>query len=93
MAAGFPLVNDGADIFRSYIDRASEFGNFTGQGVLHTTRQAHLKLGYLLVPAWQMKLELGFIQRWTNSSAGYVLQEPYLYFALKTALWNRYRDY
>lgn len=86
-------LNYGSDIFRSYIDRASEFGNFTGQGVLHTTRQAHLKLGYLLVPAWQMKLELGFIQRWTNSSAGYVLQEPYLYFALKTALWNRYRDY
>jgi hypothetical protein len=86
-------LNYGSDIFRSYTTRQAEYGNYTGQGVLHTLRQSHLRLAYLLVPSLQLKLEGGYIQRWISSSAGYSLQEPYVYLSLKTALWNRYRDY
>jgi len=86
-------LNYGSDIFRSYIQRQAEYGNYTGQGVLHTTRQSHLRLSYLLVPSMQLKLEGGYVQRWISSAGGYELQEPYVYLSLKTALWNRYRDY
>lgn len=85
--------NYGGDIFKSYITRQSEYGNFTGQGIMHTTRQAHVRVSYLLVPSLQLRLEGGFIQRWVQSSAGYNLQVPYAYLSLKTAIWNRYRDY
>lgn len=86
-------ANVGANIFRSYIQRAREYGNFTTQGVLHTTLQSHLKISYLLDSNDNLRLELGYVQRSVKSSLNYQLQNPYFYFSVKTSLWNRYRDY
>jgi hypothetical protein len=85
--------NVGANIFRTYTQRAKEYGNAVGQGVLHKTLQSQLTLAYLLHEKAQVWLELGYVQRSVNSSLGYLLENPYIYLSLNSRVWNRYRDY
>lgn len=85
--------NIGANIFRTYTQRAKEYGNVVGQGVLHKTLQSQLTLAYLLHEKAQVWLELGYVQRSVKSSLGYRLENPYIYLSLNSRVWNRYRDY
>ena len=50
-------------------------------------------LTYFLVPQMNLRIELGYIQRSQSDERGYELQNPYIYFGLKTSFWNFYRDY
>jgi hypothetical protein len=86
-------ANIGANIFRSYVKRAFEYGNVTTQGVKHTSLQSHVRISYLLLPKSNLRVELGYIQRSVKSSLNYQLENPYVYISVKTGLWNRYRDY
>lgn len=83
----------GANIFIPYTQRYAEYGNFTTQGILHTTLQANISLAYRLGKSGQCWVEAGYCQRLVKSSSGYILQNPYFYLNLRSRIWNRYRDY
>ena len=85
--------NVGQNIFLSYTTRPFEYGHKTGQGIKTTFMQSDLRLTYFLVPQMNLRLELGYIQRSQTDVKGYELQNPYIYFGLKTSFWNFYRDY
>ena len=84
--------NVGQDIFLSYTTRNNEYGNFTGQGINTTFVHAELKLSYLIIPDWNLKIETAFIQRILKNENGFDRRTPFIYVALKTNLSNFYRD-
>ena len=85
--------NVGQNIFLSYTTRPYEYGHKTGQGVKTTFMQSDLRLTCFLVPQMNLRLELGYIQRSQSDARGYELQNPYIYFGIKTSFLNFYRDY
>ena len=85
--------NVGQNIFLSYTTHPKEYGNTIGQGVKTTFIQSDLRLTYFLVPQMNLRVELGYIQRSFKDARGYELQNPYIYFGIKTSFWNFYRDY
>jgi hypothetical protein len=85
--------NIGQNIFLSYTTRPFEFGHYTTQGIKTNVLQSHLKLTYYLIPNMLLRLEVGYIQRSEQNSLGYVLENPYFYFGIKSTFWNAYRDF
>jgi hypothetical protein len=85
--------NMGQNIFLSYTSRPYEFGHYTTQGVKTNILQSHLRLTYFIVPDMNLRIEAGYIQRSEMNTAGYVLQNPYLYFGIKSSFWNVYKDF
>lgn len=85
--------NLGQNIFLSYTTRPFEYGHKTTQGIKTNLLQSDLKLTYFVLPAMNLRVELGYIQRTETTQNGYELQNPYIYLGVKTALWNFYRDY
>jgi len=86
-------TNMGQNIFLSYTTRPYEFGHFTAQGVKTTILQSHVKLTYFIIPDMNLRLELGYIQRSEKNTLGYILENPYIYFGIKSSFWNSYKDY
>jgi hypothetical protein len=85
--------NIGQNIFLSYTTRNKEYGNYTTQGIKTTILQSNLKFTYFIIPAMNLRLELGYIQRSEKNSVGYLLQNPYVYFGIKSSFWNSYKDF
>ncbi|MCW3076735.1 MAG: hypothetical protein JWO32_1344 [Bacteroidetes bacterium] len=85
--------NVGQNIFLSYTTRPFEYGHYTGQGVQSHILQSSLKFTYYLIPDMNLRLELGYLQRAEKSSSGYVLQNPYVFFGIKSSFWNSYKDF
>jgi hypothetical protein len=85
--------NVGQNIFLSYATHPNDFGNYTTQGVRTNILQSDVKLTYLLVPKINFRLELGYIQRSESNVKNYRLEEPYIYFGIKSSFWNFYRDF
>jgi hypothetical protein len=85
--------NVGQNIFLSYVTRSYEYGNYTTQGIKNNILQGQLMFTYFIIPDMNLRLELGYIQRAENNSQGYVLQNPYVFLALRSSFWNAYKDY
>jgi hypothetical protein len=85
-------TNYGSNIFKSYITREQEFGNYIGQGV----RTEHIYLGlraaYLITRHGNMEANGGIIMR-GEMNPGDNLYTVLFYVGIRTALWNVYRDY
>ena len=88
-----PTSNIGQNIFLSYTTRNKEYSNHTTQGIKTTVLQSHIKFTYFLIPAMNLRLELGYIQRSEKNTNDYSLENPYLYFGIKSSFWNTYKDY
>ena len=86
-------TNVGQNIFLSYTTRRGEYGHRTGQGLATSILQSHLRLTYFVLPALNLRMELGYIQRSEEVRDIYVLQNPYVYVAIKSGFWNQYRDF
>ncbi len=82
----------GGDIFRSYEDRFSEYGNKTGQGLKNNLFLAKVSLNYLLFPESALTLECGYEFR-LNQNRIQSEVSNYFFVAFKSNLWNRNRDY
>ena len=91
--AGISGSNVGQNIFLSYLSRPYDFGHYTGQGIKTTLLQGDFKVTYLLFPSINMRAELGYIQRSLSNERGFMRQTPYIFFGIRTGLYNRYRDY
>lgn len=85
--------NVGQNIFFSYTTRPYEYGHYVGQGVKNIFIQSDIKVTYMLIPQMNLRVELGYIQRSVSDSKRYELQNPYIYFGIKTSFWNFYRDF
>ena len=84
--------NMGQNIFLSYTTRPYEYGHTTTQGDKNLILQSDIKFTYWVIPNINARFELGYIQRSEKSDAGYILEEPYIYFGFRTSFWNMYRD-
>ncbi|HRD37011.1 MAG TPA: hypothetical protein PLC65_00130 [Bacteroidia bacterium] len=85
--------NLGQNIFLPYTTRPFEYGHRTTQGIKTILLQSDIRLTYFVLPQMNLRLELGYIQRSESTDKGYQLQNPYIYFGIKTSVWNFYRDY
>ncbi len=85
--------NVGQNIFLSYNTHPKEYGNYTDQGVRSVFMQSDIRFTYIIIPQMNLRVELGYIQRNESNAKGYILQNPYFYFGIKTSIWNFYRDY
>lgn len=85
--------NVGQNIFLSYTTRPYDYHHYTTQGVKTDFMQSDIRLTFFIVPQMNLRVELGYIQRSEVSPHVYELQNPYIYFGLKTSFWNFYRDF
>jgi hypothetical protein len=85
--------NVGQNIFLSYTTRPFEYGHSTAQGIQTNILQSTIKFTYYLIPDMNLRVELGYLQRAESNKNGYVLQNPFIYFGIRSSFWNRYNDY
>jgi hypothetical protein len=90
--------NYGGDIYRDYNDnRVNEIGVNLFQGIKTNTLFGDIKIGYLVNPATNLRLELGMTIRRISPelSVGSLKPETtkFFYFGLKTDLYNQYHDF
>ena len=83
--------NFGADIFKSYVNHTSDFGNYTGQGLKTNLRYIDFKINYLINPKSNLSAEIGFSSR-NYSNSVELLNTNYIYVGLRTAISNAYFD-
>jgi hypothetical protein len=82
----------GKNIFISYVNRPSDYGNYTGQGFQTTLITASLRAAYILDTRMNLKIELGFADRIIQTSS-MSKQTPYVFLGVRTDLSNLYNDY
>ena len=76
-------TNYGQNIYRSYRDNVNEYGNYTLQGELTQIQSSELKLGYIINPLWNFRIEAGLrVYSYTNSVEE--LKQQMFFIALKT---------
>lgn len=85
-------INLGQDIFRSYVTRPYDYGHKTTQGNKLQLMQGDLKFTYYVLPQANLRVELGYIQRQVKDDLNYELQQPYIYFGIKTTIHQFYKD-
>jgi hypothetical protein len=85
-------ISNGTDIFKSYLDREFESGYVIGYGENYKQLYIDAKLSYILNPKYLLMFETGYQNRteWLNQKKE---NHHYLYFGLKTSLFNLYYDY
>jgi hypothetical protein len=85
--------NVGQNIFLPYTTRPYDYHHYTTQGLQTKFMQSDLRLTFFILPQMNLRVELGYIQRSEISVGQYELQNPFIYFGLKTSFWNFYRDF
>lgn len=81
----------GKNIFISYKNRPSDYGNFTTQGFQTNLITASLRAAYILDTRMNLKIELGGAYR-VEERAHSTKQTPYFFIGLRTDLSNIYTD-
>lgn len=82
----------GKNIFVSYANRASDYGNYTTQGFQTNLITASLRAAYILIPQMNLKIELGIADR-IEQRKYTTKQIPFVFIGIKTDLGNLYDDY
>jgi hypothetical protein len=85
-------VDFGRNIFVSYINHPSDYGNYTGQGIDTKLTTTSLRFAYMLDTRMDLKIELGFADRIEKTESA-TKQIPYLFLGIRTDLSNLYSDY
>ncbi len=85
-------VNYGGDVFVQDINHPNEFGNYVGQGNAQRIIFGEIKAGYIINPAYGLRVEGGFIYRDLQSSTE-SLQTPVVYFGFRTRIPTMVTDY
>ena len=80
-------VNYGGDIFKFYTTKTKEYGNTITQGLKTNVIRNETVIGYLINPATNMNISLGFVYRNENTDL-HRLNTSYIYLAFRTSLWN-----
>lgn len=85
-------LNYGSDIYKSYNNYVNEFGNTIAQGLKTHLNQHDLKVGWLVNPATNLQLSAGIILR-NESSEQFDRKTTWVWFGLRSTLFNRYYDW
>lgn len=85
-------LNFGHDVYKSYYDYVSEFGNTIGQGLKTTLMQHDLTAGWIINPATNLILSATLTLRNESSS---LMEESSVFFTfgLRTGVFNKYNDF
>ncbi|MCK6650780.1 MAG: gliding motility protein RemB, partial [Bacteroidia bacterium] len=81
----------GKNIFISYKNRPSDYGNFTTQGFQTNLITVSLRAAYILDTRMNLKIELGGAYR-VEERAHSTKQTPYFFIGLRSDLSNIYTD-
>lgn len=82
----------GRDIYRSYRDRPSEYGNYTGQGVATYLNCLDFRVDYLIVPNMRLSLFAAYSNRQLKNI--YINQNiHFVVGGIRTAIGNKYYDF
>jgi len=84
--------NYGSDILLSYNDNRENYGNEVAQGNTTDLQFIDVRLGYLVNPITNLKLEVGISNRVVEDLKG-VSKNQYLFVGIKTDLRNIYYDF
>jgi hypothetical protein len=82
----------GKNIFISYVNRPSEYYNYTGQGFYSKLITASLRAAILVDPDLNLRVELGFADR-IHQTAYTTTHTPYVFFGIRSDLSNLYDDF
>ncbi|MCZ2444589.1 MAG: gliding motility protein RemB, partial [Flavobacteriales bacterium] len=85
-------LNYGGNVLVMDINHPNEFGNYVGQGMKEQIWFAELKSGYIINPAYDLRVELGMQFR-SLSSAIRDEKNFIIYFGLRTRIPMFYTDY
>lgn len=84
--------NYGSNIFLPYETRASEFGNYTGQGLKTDLRYMEATVAYLLNPKYNLRIEVGTVLR-KERSVNFTENTKMITLGLRSAFRNLYQDF
>ncbi len=82
----------GKNIFISYVNRLSDYGNHIAQGIRTNLITTSLRGAYILDSRMNFKIEAGVSYRVEQTST-YTKQTPYIFVGIKTDLGNLYNDF
>lgn len=85
-------LNFGSDIYKSYNTYVNEFGNTIGQGLKTRLMQHDLRASWLVNPATNLQLSAGLTLR-SETADKSDKTTTWIWFGLRSALFNRYYDY
>ena len=85
-------TNYGSDIFMPYYENYNELGNDIAQGNTSNLQIIDFRVGYIVNPKTNMKIELGLTNR-SLSDRNTSDDNQYLFFSFKTDLQNIYYDF
>jgi hypothetical protein len=85
-------LNFGSDIYKSYYTYVNEFGNTIGQGLKTRLMQHDFRASWLVNPATNLQLTAGLTLRSETSDVS-DKKTTWIWFGLRSALFNRYYDY
>ena len=86
-------TNFGFNPLQSYSDNRIEYGNVIAQGNTTYLKMIDFKVGILLNPHTNMKIEFGVLNRKTTSTYEFDTNTNHVYIAFKTDLRNLYYDF
>lgn len=85
-------TNMGGDIFQSYRTAPEVYGNYIGQGVKNDLFFADAKAAYVLNPKYNLRLELGYTQRYNKVENAATQKSGVVSFGLRSSFRNFYAD-
>lgn len=85
-------VNYGGNVFVQDVNHPNEYGNYVGQGMKESIIYTELRAGYIINPAYDLRVEAGFVFR-KQSSLVTDLTTTYFYFGIRTKIPTMYVDY
>jgi hypothetical protein len=88
--------NFGGDIYLPYTTRVQDFNNVIGQGVRSELSNIQARVSYLLNPSYNLRVEGGVLLRTMtadNPAPIFNDNSTYIFFGMRTALFNNYFDF
>jgi len=84
--------NVGKDVYRPYTTRSGDYGYFIGNGIKTNLYYADIKMGYILNPKTNLRLEFGYVNRLETNSI-YHSSTNYITIGLRSTFRNFYYDF
>jgi hypothetical protein len=84
--------NFGKNIYKSYDTRVSDYDVYVGQGLETTVIYNDITISWLVNPAYNLNLALGYTNRSFKNDQGTVLTS-FIHFGLRTSLGRFYYDF
>lgn len=86
-------MNMGGNIFKSYRTAPETYGNKIGQGIKNTMYYADARAAYVLNPQYNLRLELGYTQRYQRIEEQPAQKSGLITFGLRSTFRNFYGDF